>query len=885
MCSALSSVVSQRIIPDEKIINFSTEETPLRDVLFELSAQTDVVIAFQDQIIPADSIVSLSIRKERLGKIIDYLIKPHKLKYKIIGNQIVITRDQYQKKKESDSDYVTVSGTVRDVETGEAMVNAHIYLGQNKSVGTSSNEYGFYSLTLPRGLYELNVSYVGFEDGIVEVALARDTIVDIELLQKTRLKDIIIAEKSLIPLDDKNEPPIESIDILPIEKIISFLPLAGEPDVMRLAYSGTGVTTGADGFGGMSVRGGETNQNLVLFDGIPVYNAQHGFGLFSIFNSSVIKSATLYKGAFPAHYSGRLSSVLDIRTREGSVRDFRGDVSIGLISATASLEGPIIKEKSSFLLSFRRTIVDTWTKSASRVLFDNNGSLSLYFLDFNAKVNYQLGRNSKLYFSYYKGKDNFNIDILDPEDQAPFYVEDYDQVYWDSGNSLMSMRWNTRVSQKSFLNVSLYRSRYIFESFEQDRMEYYDLVNRDDVIDIFFDAGYYVSGITDVGMRTNFDFIPNPKHRFKFGLGYLRHKFTPGFTSVTVGDSLVPREQVLTIEDTRESLVNPTLESSELEFYVEDQIRLGEKSRLNLGYNHTIISTGAKSYHIPQPRISFTSGSTDSYFKASAGRMGQFLHTLTNTGLGVPIDVWLPTTDALAPETSMTLTAGQFKRVKNVGMLGLEAFYKRYNNITRFSETGFIEISTDSDWESLVPVGTGKSYGMELSLEKQSTKLNYKLGYTLSWSFRQFDDINEGEQFAFRYDRRHIINFNTVYKLSENFDVSLNWEFGSGNPITLPDNQFYRDIGPDGLVTTVLIFDEINNATLPDYHRLDLGFNMYSQHKWGKSTFTLGLYNAYDRRNPLYRDIKIDPNSLTNIMFQDVTIIPILPTFRYAVSF
>ena len=879
----VNDTYAQRIIPDEKVINYSTEETPFRDVLFELSEKSDVVIAFQDQIIPADSLVSLSIRKQRLGKIIDYLIKPHNLKYKIIGDQIVIVQDEYKKPPQEKSDFVVLSGTIRDKETGETMVSANVYLDNDPSRGTSSNEYGFYSFRIERGLHLIRSSYVGYQDRLVEMSLTKDTIVDIELDPMTRLKEIIVSEKTLIPIKDTEQQEIASLDFFPIERLKAQLPLAGEPDILRLAYSSTGVTSGADGFGGMSVRGGETNQNLVLFDGIPVYNAQHGFGLFSIFNSNVIKSATLYKGAYPSHYSGRLSSVIDIRTREGSLRKFRGDVAIGLFTASAALEGPIIKEKSSYLISARRTFVDPWIRQATNTINDGNGGSFLYFLDFNAKVNFQIARNSKLYLSYYTGNDHFDSDVIDTNPDTDAFAIDYDNTFWDSGNTLLSLRWNSRLSHSLFLNASVYTSQYSLESFEHSRIEYYESEQRQNLTDVFFDAGYYLTGINDLGFKAIFDFIPNTNHKIKFGAGYLTHKFTPGFTTITQGDSLVAPEVVLRIDDAKNKLADTDFSSSEMEFFIEDEIKIGEKTRLNLGYNHTIINTGEQSYQIPQPRMMLTVGTKKSHFKASAGRMGQFLHTLTNTGLGIPIDVWLPSTDQIAPETSVIYTAGQFKESK-IGQIGIEGFFKKYQNLTRFSETGFVDITAESDWESLVPIGTGESYGAEFSIDKRDSKFNYKLGYTLSWSNRQYDEINNGEKFAFRYDRRHVVNLNLIYKLSESFDISANWEYGSGTPITLPNNQAYIDPS-DGSEITVLIYDEINNAQLPDYHRLDFGVNIYNTHKWGSSTLTLGLYNAYNRQNPFYRDVKFDPRSIQQLEFQDITIIPVLPTFRYAISF
>lgn len=958
------SVWSQRTIPDEKIIDYSTENNTFREVLFELSELANVTIAFEDKIIPSDSIVSLSIRKQRLGKVIDYLIEDHNLKYKIVGNQIVILNDVYKNSisnsgkdkrrkkrrdkrnrdkkngednedsgknsdgsgtnKDENSNEVknqgnigennnkssnngntnsnnspnngnssssknssdskgTISGFIRDAETGEPLVGANIYL-YDRSEGVSSNEYGFYSFTVDKDLQRIRTSYVGYEHGLFEIPLTKDTIVNIEMSAYTHLKEVIIAEKSLSPIKIVDQPDLASVDNLTIEKILSKLPLVGEPDVLRLAYASSGVTTGADGFGGLSVRGGETNQNLVLFDGIPVYNAQHGFGIFSIFNSSVVKSAKLYKGAFPSRYSGRLSSVLDIRTREGSFRKIKGDVSIGLFTAAASIEGPIVKEKSSFLISARRTFVDPWIRNVTRSFNDNEGSTFVSFFDFNAKLNFSIGDFSKLYFSHYTGNDRFDSDSTSPSINS-LSEFNLDELQWDSGNTLTSMRWNARLSQKLFLNTTLYRSNYSFISFDQDRIDIFDEINTSEFERAVFNAAFYRTEITDLAVRAEFDFIPNPKHQIKFGGGIVNHDFSPGFINVNQQDSLVAPEIPVTKEVLENTIIETDLGANEFDFFIEDEIKIGQKTRLNIGYNHSIISTLNTNYHIPQPRILLAVGSDSSLFKMSWGRTGQFLHTLTNTGLGVPIDVWLPSTDRLEPEQAWTFTVGHSGRTKKFKHIGFELFYKRMMNLTRFSENGFINISANSNWENLIPIGEGESFGAEFNINKEWRKSRFDLAYTLSWSNRQFDEINNGQTFAFRYDRRHVINLEYSRKITDNVDFTMHWEFGSGNPVTLPDDNAFTEVDQNGNPIIVLIFTSVNNSTLPAYHRLDVGIDIHTDHKWGTSKLSLGLYNAYNRQNPFIRDINFNPNGNPVLLFQDLILLPVLPTFRYAISF
>ncbi|MBT8191709.1 MAG: TonB-dependent receptor, partial [Bacteroidia bacterium] len=774
-------IQAQYLIPDEITIDYSAEDLPLREVLYQLGDISRVTIAFQEEIIPGDSLISLAVRNEKLGKIIDYIINPHGLKYKIVGNQIVIKKDPYT----SSRDKITISGYLKDEESGEPLVNANIYL-YDKSAGTTTNEYGFYSFTIDKGIKRVYFSYLGYDLGIQEFDLAKDTVVDIKMLPSNRLNEVVIKAKRYDPVIEF--PEVASVDILPIDRISAGLPLGGEADIIRYTYTLPGVTSGADGFGGMSVRGGATNQNLILFDGIPVYNANHAFGLFSIFNSNVIKSAKLYKGAFPSHYSGRLSSVLDIRTREGNNQKMAGDVSVGILAVKASLEGPIVKDKASYLISFRRTFVDPWIKSLTEYLNEREGKTGnsdIYFLDFNGKLNFSLGPRSKIYLSYYTGSDNFNNITSEVNDEKD--LENLDETFWESRNNLASLRWNLQLSQKSFLNISAYYSKYNFGSFDHDRV---NILESGQQIDNFYEAGYYQSSIEDRGVKLDMDIIPGSSHKIKIGGGIVKHQFNPGLLLVDNFDQLTEGEELITQNQLKSLLDEETIEGDEYEFYIEDNIRLGEYSHLNIGYNHLMVKTG-KTYHIVQPRLLFNTGSKKYTFKFSAGRMGQYLHNLTNSGLGIPVDVWLPSTDIIEPEVSWIFSAGNFFKSQKFGMIGFETFYKDFSNLTRYGDSGLVDISTTSNWESLIPIGDGTAYGFEFSHDQRIGNTAIKTSYTLSWSDRTFPGINNGETFRYRYDRRHVFDIGILHKLGENIEFSANWQYASGSPITVADGQNY----------------------------------------------------------------------------------------------
>lgn len=883
LCLLGNHAYAQRVIPDEKRLDYSCEQLSFRDVLFEISELTHVTIAWQEQILPGDSLVSLSVRNEPLGKLLDYLIQPHGLKYKIVGSQISIVPDRLADLARK----FTISGYIRDSESGESLVSAHIYTLDQSRIGFS-NEYGFFSLTLEKGIQRIYASYLGYERAIEEVFLVSDTIINLELKPSNYLREIVITESKLQPLPPSDRL-IASVYDIPVRNIKYSLPLAGEPDVIRNVMASPGVSTGADGFGGMSVRGGAENQNLILFDGIPVYSSHHAFGLFSIFNNNVIKSARLYKGTIPAHYSGRLSSVMDIRTREGNYRKLAGNISLGLLTATASLEGPLVKEKSSFLISARRTFVDPWVGALTEALnerIDKKGRSDFYFYDLNGKFNWSLGRHSKIYLSYYKGQDFFENRISSLSEDDRFIFEDSDQLVWNTGNDLASLRWNLRLSQKLFLNTSVYRSRYEFNAFDLDRIELRDKMD-DSFQSATFSASYSQSRIEDRAVRMEFDLVPNTRHSIKFGGAYVQHRFNPALILANESDSISSITEPVDKDELKAMVSEPQLNARELEFFFSDEIYFSPFTRINLGYNHMIVEAGDRRFSIPQPRVLFTTGSERYTFKASWGRMGQFLHSLVNTGLGVPVDVWLPSTDKLAPEKAWMVSTGHFINTRKSGTLGIELFYKQMDNITRYGQDGLIEISEGSNWEEQLPVGEGRSYGMEFSYLKNKGRTNIGMSYTLSWSDRRFDALNAGNYFRFRYDRRHVLNFSMVHRLNQDIDFAVNWQFASGAPVTIPSGERYFEYSEDGEnPILVLVYDGINTSELPAYHRLDFGFNFRNTYDWGEALFTVGLYNSYNRQNTFYRDIVVDLTDPDNpVRYEDVTLLPVLPTISYRISF
>ena len=533
--------------------------------------------------------------------------------------------------------------------------------------------------------------------------------------------------------------------------------------------------------------------------------------------------------------------------------------------------------------------MDPWIGSATEALNRQIGKIGrteFSFYDINGKLNFKIGDHSRLFLSYYTGNDNFDNDVVSPSDDGSISLEDRDEVQWKTGNTLAALRWHSRISHKLFFNVNVFESNYNFDAFDHDRIELKSIASNE-FLSASYDAGYYKSAIKDRGTRLHFDYLPGPKQTIKFGAAYTNHNFSPGLQLSTQADGIVRPDIPITQEILAAELNTENLIADEFEFFVSNEIKLGQYTKLNLGFNHLLINTGSRNYNIAQPRILFSTGSENYSFRASWGRAGQFMHSLVNTGLGIPIDVWLPSSGQLEPEQSWMITNGHFVHSKALGLIGVELFYKEMDNLTRYSESGLINISQDSNWESLLPVGEGYAYGAEFSLEKNKGRTHYYFSYTLSWSQRNFDGLNNGETFRYRYDRRHVVNISLVHRINPDLDFTINWHYGSGTPVTVPSGNRYFDYNSENAESElVLVYDGINNAVLPAYHRLDVGFNFRNTYDWGSSVFSIGLYNAYNRQNTFYRDILVDlENPNQNLRFEDVTLLPILPSISYSLQF
>ena len=781
----------------------------------------------------------------------------------------------------------TISGYVRDSTSGEPLIQATV-LGNTNGQGTVTNSYGYYSLTLPASdTLQLRVSYVGYTPVVVALVLQENRSLNVVLVTDELLDEVVV--ESTDPIHEQT-----SMSVLRIrsEQVQTLPALLGEADILKTLQLMPGVQSGNEGTTGLYVRGGSPDQNLILLDGVPVYNVSHLFGFFSVFNPSSISYIELIKGGFPARYGGRLSSVLDIRMKEGNAKQFAGEATVGLISGSASIEGPIIKDKASFIVSARRTYLDLVARPLLQEFANDSeeGELGYYFYDLNAKVNARLGKKHHLFLSAYAGNDRGNIVDERQREDIGVQINSRDAFDLQWGNLTTALRWNYAFAPRWFMHTTLTYSRYDYENDVQYESTGQGTVpnpetGESELIKRYnFSRQRYRSSIEDYTARLDLSFTPNPKHELQTGANVIRHTFDPGAVNY-VFDTLATDDIIAGDTVLGSDIVN----AYESFIYLEDQWQPFPRFSMNLGVHASAFQVEGKTYTSVQPRASlrYLLGNTLA-LKASYARMTQYIHLLTNAGLGLPTDLWVPTTARIRPQQSQQWALGLAKTLPNGRQISVEGYYKSMDNLLEYLDgANFLDV--EEDWQGKVAVGEGRSYGTELLVEQTAGKLTGWLGYTLSWTDRQFDEINFGERFPFRYDRRHDVSLTGSYHFTKSLTVSATGVFGSGIAITLPVSSYdpseivdirYREtISEEDL-------EEIrsrNGFRMAPYHRVDINLQHSKEKKWGERIWTLGVYNVYNRRNPFFIDRDTLPSG--SKQFVQYTLFPILPAVAYTLRF
>ncbi len=771
----------------------------------------------------------------------------------------------------------TISGYVKNSLTGEALIGAKVFVNELKS-GTITNVYGFYSLTLPEGEYEILYDFVGFQTQKKGVTLTENLVVNIDLVDGSSLDEVIVTGE----VKKHESTEIGTID-LSMDKVKSLPVLLGEVDIIKTAQLMPGIQSGSEGSSGIYVRGGGPDQNLILLDGVPIYNANHLFGFFSVFNADAVNSVKIIKGGFPASYGGRMSSVIDIRMNEGDMKKLHGEGSVGIISSKLMLNGPIISDKTSFMISARRTYIDLLVKPFIAMANEKNSvngektTGGYFFYDVNTKLNHIINDKNRIYFSAYLGDDKFYLDQTYPvknNDVLQHYNQFGAGMQW--GNKIMALRWNHQYGPKLFSNTTLSFSQYKFSTSFSEK-NYNEGQEKNPFESFSFN---YLSGILDWGGRIDFYYYPTPKHKINFGGGEIYHTFTPGvnqFKQSSSGGSI----------DT----LFGSIKTFAHEFYtfIEDDFKVSSKLSINAGLHFANLVVRNTYYPSLQPRFSLNYQLDEkSSFKASYVRMAQFLHLLTNTSLGLPTDLWVPATDLIPPQNGGQFSLGYVRELPKGFQISTEGYYKDMNNLIEYKE-GASFFSPNSSWEELVEIGKGWSYGLEVLFEKKTGKTTGWIGYTLSWTNRQFENLNNGQPFPYRYDRRHDISFVMTHKFSEKIDVGVVWVYGTGNAISMAFQKYNWYNGGMGVGYSEVInqYEGKNNYRMPSYHRLDVGVNLHKDKKWGKATWSFGVYNTYNRQNPFFLDFgyMYDDNGNSKYVLKQYSLFPLIPSVSYSFKF
>jgi hypothetical protein len=758
----------------------------------------------------------------------------------------------------------TLNGYIKDSATGESLIGATL-LSKTQSKTVASNQYGFYSITLPKGNYKLLVSFVGYLPLEFEVNLNYNQSKNFNLIPLASLmQEVVVSSKKR----DNNVKTAQmgkfDLSIANIKSLPAFL---GEVDILKAIQLLPGVRNAGEGNAGFYVRGGGPDQNLILLDDAVVYNPGHLFGFFSIFNSDAIKNVSLIKGGMPAQYGGRLSSVVDITMKEGNYNRTEVDAGIGLISSRLSVQGPLKKEKASYIVSARRTYIDVLTKPFIKKTNSFYGS-GYFFYDLNVKMNFKLTEKDRLFISGYFGRDQFDFRNSDRDFST--------SIPW--GNSTATVRWNHIFNKKLFANTTIVYNDYNFA-----------LEGRQSNFNIKF-----ASGIRDVTAKTDFDWFASPEHKIKFGLQYTYHTFFPSVLTGTQ-DSVTFKPNNAQVKYANEYAI-----------YIQDDWEISKKFKLNYGLRYSIFqqvgpftkyTTDAngnridsvffrsgqtlKTYGGLEPRITARYAINDNEsIKAAITRNMQYIHLVSNSGTTLPTDLWVPSTNIVKPQISWQYAAGYFKNFNN-GMFetSVELYYKHMQNQIEYRE-GFTP-NTLKDPEEDFVFGRGWSYGAEFFVNKVKGKFTGWIGYTLSWTFRNFKDINNGETYNAKFDRRHDISVTGAYELNKKWKLSSVFVYATGNAVTLPERFYFIN----GVLTQE--YSRINAYRLPAYHRLDVAATYTptpKKERRYKSSWVFSIYNLYSRQNPYF--IYFDQTgSLANgnlkVQAKQVSLFPILPSVTW----
>ncbi|RDV10702.1 TonB-dependent receptor [Pontibacter diazotrophicus] len=863
--------------PLDRKVSISRSIATIQEVLTELSERYGIPFSYGNDLVPLQQQVSIKAEDQPLCQVLDKLLQNTNTRYTLIGSQIILQPVKHpvnRKKKEQ----FTISGHVRDATSGENLAGVTVSDG---TAGTATNAYGFYSLSVPAGTNGLQVRYLGYAPLALSLpSTPRDTVLTL-LLQplSNEIQELIVVAEKVTDLQQANRLTMHGSEVKQLPRLM------GEADAIKAIQLMPGVQAGLEGSSDLVVRGGSPDQNLILLDGVPVYNVSHLLGLFSVFNPDAIKTVDLIKGGFPAPYGGRLSSVVDVQLKEGNNQQFSGEGAVGLISSKILLEGPIKNEKTSFLLAARRTYLDLLAAAGAAMSGETISNYNFY--DLNAKVNHTFSPTDRVYLSLYAGQDKFS----DKQEYQNLGLKEEENFSMRWGNSTSSLRWNHIYGPRLFSNITLTHTRYGFGQQSESKLEEGSRSIRR--------STDYSSSIQDWGAKADFDYLLHARHSIRFGGSYTNHRFRP--ESVTL--------QTDTLTLTTDSFSQ--IRAQEFYTYAEDRIQLSERLQAQVGLHFSGFAVNGAFYKSLQPRLGlgYTSA-TGISVRASYATMAQYLHLISNTATGTPTDIWVPATDKVKPQRSWQATLGAATVLAQQWELTSDVYYKKMQDVAEFREganfiNDFLSAGPETNFANFVAPpyetrlvrGKGWSYGSEWMLRKRTGKTTGWLGYTLAWSWRQLDSVNLGQKYPYTYDSRHSISLVANHQLTEKLSIGGSWQYHTGFVTTLPAASYkaynepvrYEGYSGNSNIENVDYLGERNNYRMPAYHRLDLSLTHTKKKKWGERSWNISVYNAYNRKNPFFlrlsRSLGSNVSGIPTRGLYQVSLFPVLPSFSYGFKF
>lgn len=828
------------------VLELKMKNATLKEIVNQMEKKSDYTFVFNEKL-DMQQRKNISIHDQPISEALNQVFVGTGIDWKLINNHIVLGKAKN----------ITISGYITEAKSMETLIGATV-TDIKTGVSSFSNSYGYYTIQVNADSVKLQASYIGFKKVTKAFVVKKDTIINFQLQDSnTELNSVVVY---------KNENTIKAGSAIELSSsdIKSTASSLGEKDLMKTLQTIPGISNGFEGSGGIIVRGGTPDQNLILVDGAPLYNTGHQLNIFSVINGDAIKKVSMYKNNFPARFGGRLSSVMDIRLKDGDMQNYHADATLGLYTARINLEGPIIKGKTSFSFSTRRSYLDVY----QRVIINSDGNESVnYLYDINAKVNHKFSEKSRLYFSYYSGRDKQYDDIYYTSYSNLSSRSTHKNKYsW--GNDILSLRWNYIFNNKLFMNTSLTYNRYSYYNNQAENNTYKDISK--------YSYSFRKSGIKDWQSAVDLEYQLNNSHYIRFGTALIFHQFSPEINGSGIKDIGSNNENWIL-----KYYLHEKMQGKEASVYGEDEFSVTDKLKTNYGLHLSMFHIQGKTYLGFEPRLSLTYQlSSKLIAKIAYSKMNQYVNLLSsNIAVNEPTDLWVPITKNLKPMISHQVSGGIFFDAKNGYNFSAEAFYKRMNNVLEYKD-GMVWKDVFSSWDENIESGRAWIYGMELSAQKTQGKFTTSIAYTLSWNNRQFSNINNGLKFNSRYDSRHNLVIRTSFNLNRKIDISASWVYMTGLRCTLPleEYELLPSVDQGYYSSTVNHVGQRNNYKLSDTHHLDIDVRyQYSDRKM----WNFGIYNIYNRHNPYTLNLYYSRGS--NIT--EKALFGIMPTVSYTYKF